>query len=318
MGLRQTIKQLVRKLGYDIVRLEHTFHLAIPESFPPGHFYSVIPSLPEVAERASAIFSKTACIHAIELNTEEQIQTLKDFNTIEEKPPFYSQERRRRFNIENNSFSYDDAPILHYMMRRLHPKRIIEIGSGNSSACMLDTSEIYLGDSMDFTFIDVNCENLRKNLLEKDMPRIQILEQPIQEVDLTVFSTLQANDLLFIDSSHVMKAGSDLHTILFEVLPILSPGVCIHFHDIRYPFQYQKDMVMKGTFWNEAYLLRAFLMYNKNFEITFWLNYLVNVDLPEVTDLLRFLPLSEWDRRFNNCAKDFSSAGGSIYITKRR
>lgn len=317
MGLKQTIRQLVRQLGYDIVRLEHTSHIAKAECFPSGHFYSVIPSLPEVTERASTIFSKTVDIHSIELNIEEQIQILKDFKTMEEKPPFYSQERRKRFNIENDSFSYDDAPILHYMMRRLHPKRIIEIGSGNSSACMLDTIDLF-GDSMDLTFIDVNCENLRKNLLEKDIPRIQILEQPIQEVDLTIFSTLQANDLLFIDSSHVMKAGSDLYTILFEVLPILSPGVCIHFHDIRYPFQYQKDAVMKGIFWNEAYLLRAFLMYNKNFEITFWLNYLVNVDLPEVTDLLRFLPLSEWDRRFNNCSEEFFSAGGSIYITKRQ
>jgi len=318
MGLRQTIRQLVRKLGYGIISLEHTHHLSIPERFPPGHFYSVIPSLSEVKKRAPAIFSKTAHIGAIDLNIEEQIQTLKDFITMEEKPPFYSQEKRKRFNIENGAFSYDDAPILHYMMRRLHPKRIIEIGSGNSSACMLDTSDIYLSHSVDFTFIDLNCENLRKNLLKEDFRRVKILEQPVQDVDLTIFKTLQANDLLFVDSSHVIKAGSDLCTILFEVLPILSPGVCIHFHDIRYPFQYQQDEVMKGTLWNEAYLLRAFLMYNKDFAITFWLNYLVNVNLPEAIDLQRFLPLSEWDRRFNNSANDFSSAGGSIYITKRQ
>lgn len=315
MGLKQNIRRLVRKLGYEIVRLKDT---SPPEFFPPGHFHSVIPSLSEVTERASAIFSKTIDVHDIELNTKEQIRILKDFNSMEEKPPFYSQERRIRFNIENGSFSYDDAPILHYMIRRLHPKRIIEIGSGNSSACMLDTSEIFLGDSVDFTFIDVNCENLRKNLLEKDLGRIQILEQPVQDVDLALFTTLQANDLLFIDSSHVSRVGSDVHTIFFKVLPILSPGVCIHFHDIRYPFQYQENTVMKGIFWNEAYLLRAFLMHNKDFEIVFWLNYLINVDLPEITDLLSFLPLAEWDKRFNNCSKDFSGAGGSIYIIKKR
>ena len=76
------------------------------------------------------------------------------------------------------------------------------------------------------------------------------------------------------------------------------------------------DSVMKGIFWNEAYLLRAFLMFNDSFKIAFWLNYLVNVDLPEVQDLLTFLPLSQWDRRFNKSAKNFSSAGGSIYITR--
>jgi hypothetical protein len=171
---------------------------------------------------------------------------------------------------------------------------------------------------VEFSFIDLNCDNLRKNLLEKDFARITILEQPIQKVDLSIFSALRSNDLLFVDSSHVIKVGSDLHTILFEVLPMLSPGVSIHFHDIRYPFQYQKDDVMNGVFWNEAYLLRAFLMNNENYEIAFWLNCLINAQRPEVTDLLEFLPLSGWAKRFNKGVNDFSSASSSIYITKRR
>jgi len=316
-ALRQSVRRIVRRFGYDVVRVGRWPHPSIPESFPPGHFYSVVPSLAEVTERAPAIFAKSAELHGIGLNLAGQIRLLREFAAMAETPPFYSPERRRRFNIENNSFSYDDAPILHYMIRRLRPRRIIEIGSGNSSACMLDTSELHLGGAVEFTFIDPDCGNLRRNLLAEDFLKVRILERPVQEVDRGIFTALRANDLLFIDSSHVIKAGSDLCTILFEVLPVLAPGVCIHFHDIRYPFQYERETVLNGVFWNEAYLLRALLMYNSSFAITFWLNCLVNVKLGEARNLLERLPLPEWDRRFNDGAGNYSSAGGSIYLTKR-
>ena len=314
MSLKRTVRQLVRKLGYDIVRFEDR---SMPERFPLGHFYSAIPSIMSVTERASEIFSRIADVNAIDLAPAKQIEILKDFNSMMEHPHFYSPEKRKRFDIDNDYFSYDDAPILHCMMRRLRPKRIIEIGSGHSSACMLDTSEFYLDDSVDFTFIDVDCSNLHRVILETDLTRVQIYERPIQEVDLGMFSALQRNDLLFIDSSHVMKTGSDLQTIFFKILPMLSPGVCIHFHDIQYPFEYTMDSITKGFYWNESYVLRAFLMYNKDFEVTFWLNYLINMHSLEVTELLKNFPLSEWGRRFNKGAKIFSSAGGSIYITKK-
>lgn len=312
MDLKKSVKRIIKKVSNS--RENQTLLPVATEPFPPGHYYSVIPSLADVRNASKNLFQKNIC--AIDFQTENQIKMLKKFYSMNEHPPFYVQEKRNRFNIENDSFSYDDAPILHYMMRHLRPKRVIEIGSGNSSACMLDTSEMYLDNSVDFTFIDINLENLRKNLLQKDLNRIEALELPIQSVDPAIFAALQANDILFIDSSHVIKIGSDLNTIFFEILPNLSPGVCIHFHDIRFPFQYQENMIMSGIYWNEAYLLQAFLMYNEAFEISFWLNYLNNVNLPGVTDLLRFLPLAEWDRRFNNSSKDYSGAGESIYITK--
>lgn len=286
------------------------------EYVPPGHYYSAIPSLHEVLDQSSKIFSKAVTLYGIELNTEKQIQILRSFQDMQEQIPFYSSEKRIRFNIENDTFTYDDAPILHYMMRLLSPKRIIEIGSGNSSACMLDTTELYLNDAVKFTFIDVDCNSLRGRLLKRDLEKVEIVEKPIQEVNLEIFKSLEPNDLLFIDSSHVIKTGSDLHTIFFEILPILAPGVCIHFHDIRYPFQYPEGWVKQKIFWNEAYLLRAFLMNNRCFEVKFWLNYLINIGSSELTELLSFLPLSDWDKRYNNGGGDIAGAGGSIYITK--
>ena len=85
---------------------------------------------------------------------------------------------------------------------------------------------------------------------------------------------LEKNDILFIDSTHVSKAGSDVNYILFEILPTLKEGVIIHFHDVFYPFEYPQGWIEKGFAWNEDYLLRAFLMYNSNFELLFFNTYM--------------------------------------------
>ena len=82
------------------------------------------------------------------------------------------------------------------------------------------------------------------------------------------------NDILFIDSTHVSKLGSDVNRIFFEILPTLQPGVLIHFHDIFWPFEYPSDWVKKGFAWNEAYILRAFLEFNDSFEIIFFASFL--------------------------------------------
>jgi predicted O-methyltransferase YrrM len=286
------------------------------EEFPAGHYYSAIPSIDDIEKYKDVIFDKNDSLKGIELNTEQQLNRLREFFDMHETLPFYNRSTEMRFNIENDSFSYDDAPVLHYMLRHIEPRRIIEIGSGNSSACMLDTCEHYLEGKIDFTFIDINCNNLRKILKPEDIEQVRIIEKPIQEVDLECFESLQENDLLFIDSSHMIKAGSDLNTIYFKILPLLNKGVYIHIHDIRFPFQYFRDTIDRKVYWNEAYLLHAFLQYNNSFEIVFWLNYLLNTKGIDIKNHLECLPLHEWDRRFNNNQHDYSGAGGSIYIRK--
>jgi hypothetical protein len=193
------------------------------------------------------------------------------------------------------------------MLRALRPARIIEIGSGHSSACMLDTSDLYLDKETQFTFIDPYCAKLRTMLLESDLERVTILEMPVQEVDLALFDQLNTNDVLFVDSSHVMKIGSDLHTLFFDILPRLKPGVYIHIHDVRYPFQYYLPFLERGYFWNEAYMLRAFLQFNGAFHIVFWLNYLLNIHNERVQASIPFLPIDIANDRY---------AGGSIWLQK--
>jgi hypothetical protein len=92
----------------------------------------------------------------------------------------------------------------------------------------------------------------------------------VQDVDPAVFAALEAGDVLFIDSTHVAKMDSDVLYLLFQVLPTLADGVLVHVHDVPWPFEYPRIWLEQGKAWNEAYLLRAFLMYNSAFEIAFY------------------------------------------------
>jgi hypothetical protein len=93
----------------------------------------------------------------------------------------------------------------------------------------------------------------------------------VQEIPLDVFRALERNDILFIDSSHVLKTGSDVHYELFSILPCLAPGVIVHFHDCRFPFEYSdRQIFVKNYSWNEVYAVRALLMYSTRFKVIFY------------------------------------------------
>ena len=285
------------------------------EFYTAGHYYSVIPSLEDIKTRENDIFNNIDKLENINCDFNGQKNILKEYKYLHNEKEF-ELKKIARFNIENDSFSYDDAPILHYFLRKNKPKRIIEVGCGNSSALMMDTNEFYLDHAIqEMTFIDLSLKNLKLNIKEADIDRVTLIEQAVQEVDLGIFTQLEKGDLLFIDSSHVSKIGSDLNHIIFKILPILKEGVFIHFHDVRYPFEYSKALIYNKVFWNESYLLRAFLMYNNNYKVHFWLNGLLNTFNGE-QDTFSFLPLDGWDLRFNKNTGDYSGAGGSIYLQK--
>lgn len=178
-----------------------------------------------------------------------------------------------RFYYQNPNFGYGDVAILHGMMRRLNPSHIVEVGSGFSSAAMLDIADNHLLD-LEFTFVEPYATLLKSLLSDSDRQRVSIIEQPVQHVGPEVFSKLGENDILFIDSSHVLKTGSDLHHLLLHVVPTLAPGVVIHFHDVFWPFEYPETWVMNGRAWNEIYALHAFLLFNKAFEIEYFNHYI--------------------------------------------
>src|SRR5205807_5149072 len=133
----------------------------------------------------------------------------------------------------------------------------------------------FFDNSIACTFIDPYPQLLQDLLKDSDRQRVAVLGQKVQDADIEVFRKLEASDVLFVDSSHVSKTGSDVNYILFKILPLLQPGVRVHFHDIVYPFEYPQDWVYEGRSWNEAYLLRAFMQYNRAFEIEFFNSFLI-------------------------------------------
>lgn len=243
--------------------------------FPPGHYYSPIPSQAEIRADENRIFSIPAGIHGIDLNEKEQLRLLAIFKHYYKELPYKPEKQRYlRYYLENSWYPYSDGICLYCMIRCANPSRIIEVGSGFSSAVMLDTNERFFNHGITLTFIDPDPQRLESLLMEEDVQRVEIIPKRVQDVELDKFRSLQQGDILFIDSTHVSKAGSDVHYIFFEVLPIIQAGVYIHFHDVYYPFEYMKELIYEGFAWNEAYLLRAFLQYNPAFKIVFFNTYL--------------------------------------------
>lgn len=272
-----TIKSILNKLPY--IRTLHSENKNLKKNakFPAGHFYSPIVSLEAVKEKEEEIWQAERIQepYGIELEIESQKQLLKDFSTYYDELPFEkTKSDGLRYYYENNFYSYTDAIVLYSMIRHFKPKRIFEIGSGFSSSVMMDSNQRFFNNSIELVFIEPYPERLYSLMREDDKQSIMVIEDCIQNVDLSLYKNLKKNDMLFIDSSHIVKTGSDVNFILFKILPQLKPGVLVHFHDIFYPFEYPKKWVFGGFNWNEAYFVRAFLMYNSSFKITLFSDYM--------------------------------------------
>jgi predicted O-methyltransferase YrrM len=207
-----------------------------------------------------------------------------------------------RYGYHNPYFGYADAIVLYALMRLHRPKRIVEVGSGHSSAVMLDTNERFLDNSVRCTFIDPDPVRLMAMLRSEDLARHEVIARPVQQLEPSVFEPLEAGDILFIDSSHVARVGSDVLGLMFRVLPRLKPGVLVHFHDILWPFEYPESWFLEGRAWNEAYFVRAFLQFNASFEITCF------------NSFLGARHHAELEHRMPLCLRD---TGGSLWLTRR-
>ncbi len=238
----------------------------------PGHFYSPIPSKEEVQRRQTSLWPESPRQPAgVDLNEAGQCALFEALAIYYRELPFRPEkEPGLRYYFENDFFSYNDAITLYGMIRHCRPRRIVEIGSGFSSGVMLDTNERFFNNAIACTFIEPYPERLRGLLRDTDRDTVQVLAQPVQEVPDDVFRQLSGNDILFVDSSHVCRIGSDVNDIFFRLLPLLAEDVVIHFHDVFYPFEYPRAWVLEDRAWNEAYLLRAFLQYNSRFQIRYF------------------------------------------------
>ena len=268
--------------------------------YPAGHYYSPIPSKKDVETKIFNSIGTNSNLPDIDFRDDHQFDVLKMYSEFYEDLTFSENPNDNRYYYSQDWFCHFDAISLYSFLRDVKPKRIIEVGSGFSSAVMLDTIEQFFDIKPELTFIEPFPDRLNSILRPQD-DYANIINEKLQFIDKSIFNELSNNDLLFIDSSHVMKYGSDLHHLFFEIIHFIKKNVYVHFHDIIYTFEYFSKWLLEGRYWNEIYLLRAFLAYNDYWKIHFFNS---QVSHKRKIFIEENMPL---------CLKN---TGGSIYIQK--
>ncbi|MBS0584392.1 MAG: class I SAM-dependent methyltransferase [Proteobacteria bacterium] len=253
---------------------EPLHEIGIKTAHPNGHFYSPIVDPADI--EPDRIWPANPEILGIDFDDRGHERILRE--TFPRFMPEYDYPEHldespelRQFYTRNSQFSWLDSRALFVLLREWRPRRLIEVGSGFSTLLALDVNRRFLGGRCEITCI----EPYPRAFLRDDTPDgKRLIEEKVQNVALSEFEVLDAGDILFIDSSHVAKTGSDVNFLYFEVLPRLKPGVRVHIHDIFLPHDYMREWVIEeNRSWNEQYLLRALLMYGNGFRVVFGSSY---------------------------------------------
>ena len=228
-----------------------------PEWVPDGHFYSPIASAADT-ERSLATEPPTD-VRDIDLDLDAQVALVDQLDL--RRPD------ENRWIEDNPMFSATDAGLLRAMLLHLRPKRVVEVGSGFSTALMLDVADDEMPD-LEIVCIEPYADRLRSRLRAADTDRLRLIESKVEELPIDeVVSLVRPGDMLFIDSTHVVKVGSDACYLYFEILPRLPVGAIVQIHDMFWPFEYPAEWRQQRRGWAELYLLRAFLMNNDSWEV---------------------------------------------------
>ncbi|MBN2026964.1 MAG: class I SAM-dependent methyltransferase [Actinobacteria bacterium] len=273
----------------------------------PVHYESTIPVIGELPE---SLWDSKSEMVGVDLKEDRQLELLREFSNKfrneYERFPAEDSGRPGEYYMNNRFFAGYDAKTLYCFVRHFKPKRVIEIGSGYSTLILVqsllknreenpdDDGELLIIDPYPRDFVRECSTALRSSLRETR----------VQDISLSEFDALGADDILFIDSSHALCIGSDVQYEILEIFPRLRPGVIIQLHDIFLPGEYPRSWVMdRVRFLNEQYLLQAFLAFNRQFEVLLAPRYIYfsrPVDLYQTlgTERENFaLPVSFWLRR---------------------
>ncbi len=260
----------MRKIG--LKRLKFTRKALVKIGVIPviNHYYD--PFLSE--KELSKPLDEERILTGIDWNIKEQLNLLNSFSfskEFENIPENYQDDSVFHFN--NNSYCSGDAEYWYNIIRLKKPEKIIEIGSGHSTKM----AQIAIKKNKELN-PEYNCKHIciepyEMTWLEK--LEAHVIREKVENIDVSFFKSLHQNDILFIDSSHIIKPQGDVLFEYFEILPILNKGVIVHIHDIFSPRDYPKKWLFEDhRFWNEQYLLEALLSFNNNWRIIGSLNYL--------------------------------------------
>ncbi len=248
------------------------FARAVRPAFPDGHFYSPVVDVPQTLADEERLWGHVSQPAGLDLNPAGHRQLLTQvFPSLIDGYDYASEgpadEQLDRFYDFNGQFERQDPRVLFCMLRMIRPRRIIEIGSGYSTLLMMDVNRRFLGGETAITCVDPYPRPFLRQAHYAG--EVTLLDRRAQDLPVGMLTALDAGDVLFVDSSHVSKTGSDVNRIVLQVLPRLKPGVYIHFHDIFIPDDYPKEWIEMGFSWNEQYLLQAFLDFNPCFRVIY-------------------------------------------------
>ena len=242
------------------------------------NFFQPIPNLKELERRG--VWDRVSPLSGVKMDDDVFLKALEDLSEYADECvwPIEKVEDPMEFHLNNGAFAYGCAAATHCIIRKFKPKRIIEVGSGNSSKVIAAAVKANKIDDIEYTceytIIDPYTE-VDVSLFPKGT---NIHKEPVETMAFDMFKLLCENDLLFIDSSHVCKIGSDVNYLFLDILPLLSKGVFVHIHDISLPYEYGKVYATNKhfrMFWTEAYLLQAFLAFNNAFEVYLPMQYIM-------------------------------------------
>ncbi|VAX10882.1 conserved hypothetical protein [hydrothermal vent metagenome] len=219
-------------------------------------------------------FSEKRNLPGINWNIAEQLEILGRFSHADELADIPAHKTDDlRFHFNNIAFESGDAEYWYQIIRLVKPKRIFEIGSGNSTLMAIKAIHKNIDENPSYKCKHVCIEPYAAPWLEKI--GITVVRNKVEDIELSFFSELEEDDILFIDSSHIIRPEGDVVFECLQLLPSLNKGVVVHIHDIfspsNYPDQWLKNDI---KFWNEQYLLEAFLSHNDSWKVIGSLNYL--------------------------------------------
>lgn len=262
--------KLVRRLGNSRLPLHRQLYRNIGVYPIRDHYYEPLFNF----DRLRNSLREDRKLPGIDWNLAGQLQFLKKFNYQQEllAVPHLPTEKLE-YNYSNDTFGPGDSEFLYNVIRHLKPRRLYEVGSGNSTLMAVRAIEKNKSENANYTCDHVCIEPYERPWLSQ-LP-IRLERQLVESVDLKLFQQLEAGDILFIDSSHMMRPQGDVLHEYLEILPTLRSGVYVHVHDIFSPKDYLNNWLHEDMkLWNEQYLLEAFLSHNSDFEIVGSLNHL--------------------------------------------
>jgi hypothetical protein len=228
-------------------------------------YYSPIPDL---ATLPAQIWTEPDPLYGIELDLDAQADRLSG-----RLSPFIAEFASASgpglaYEEVNASYPLPDARLLYAVVRDLRPASIVELGSGQTSRVIAQACAANAADGAETRF---EAFDPYPTAVDESLRGLAELHRtPAQEVPELVFSQLGAGDVLFVDTTHTVKIGSDVNRIILRVLPLLAPGVVVHFHDICLPYEYPRYLFEQyALYWAEQYLLQAFLSMNPSYEVLY-------------------------------------------------